>query len=376
MTVEPVLVPVSVITGFLGAGKTTLLKNLLLDQSMADCALVINEAGEVALDHVLAQRVDDATVVLASGCVCCTVRSDLARALVDLLDQHARGLVPSLGRIVVETTGLADPAPLLVTLLQDSRLAHRVRLDGVITVVDAQHGLAQLQNRFENLKQVAMADCLVISKTDLIDAPTQTRLEQQLKRLNPGATILYAQSLDPRPGGFAPKAQDWLSWGLYNPQKKTIDVRRWLQISADNIKLEEDAVASAGQAHLGTRSYTFTYQQPLLWDELVQALDMVLSVAGDKVLRLKGVVVLQEPEQAHAISAALQVVAIHAVHHHLYPVQQLDLQPDEVGNCSHIVFIVQDLDRNFLQKALDYFISTGSSGLAGQPQAFPQEFTP
>src|ERR687887_717660 len=177
--------PVALVTGFLGSGKTTLISRLLGHPSMGETAVIVNELGEIAIDHHLLRRVDERTVLLKSGCVCCSLRGDLADELRDLLSRRDRGEIPPFGRVVVETTGLADPAPVVFTLLSEPVVRHHYRLETVIATIDAVHGLRQP----ESVKQAAVADTLVVTKTDLADAK---RLSRDLARLNPAAEIVEA----------------------------------------------------------------------------------------------------------------------------------------------------------------------------------------
>src|SRR5215475_918377 len=183
--------PVSVITGFLGSGKTTLLKHLLQQPDMADTAVVINEFGEIGLDHLLVEEADDGLIVLTTGCLCCTMRGDLVDALERLLRALDNGRA-AFRRVVVETTGLADPAPVLHTAMVHPYLLLRYRLDGVVTVVDAVNGEATLDAHAEAVKQAAMADRLVLTKTDLADAAHIEGIKRRLRELNPAAPILDA----------------------------------------------------------------------------------------------------------------------------------------------------------------------------------------
>src|SRR5262245_52138933 len=184
--------PVALLTGFLGSGKTTLLSRLLAHSGMAETAVIVNELGEVAIDHHLLRRVDERTVLLNSGCVCCTLRGDLADELRDLLGRRERGEIPAFRRVVVETTGLADPAPIVYTLLSEPVVKHHYELESVITTVDAQHGLV----REESLRQVAAADTLVVTKTDLVP---ESGVEATLAQLNPAARVIAVSRGDVHP---------------------------------------------------------------------------------------------------------------------------------------------------------------------------------
>src|SRR5687768_1183724 len=181
--------PVHVLTGFLGSGKTTLLRALLAHPGMGDTAVVVNELGEVGLDHVLVREVTDEVVLLASGCVCCSVRDDLASTLADLDRKRAAGTIPPFARVVVETTGLADPAPIVQTLIGSRALAARFELAGMTATVDGTLGMRELDRHPEAVKQAALADCLVLTKTDLAAPDDVAALRARIEALNPGAVI-------------------------------------------------------------------------------------------------------------------------------------------------------------------------------------------
>src|SRR5687767_12094674 len=217
--------PVSVITGFLGSGKTTLLKNLLQQADMADTAVVINEFGEIGLDHLLVEEAKEDTILMSSGCLCCSIRGDLIDTLRRLYKRRDRGEMPKFKRLVIETTGLADPAPILQTLIGDPLLSAFYRLDGVVTTVDAVNGMDQLDRQFESVKQAAVADRLVLTKTDLAKPEQRAALEARLHALNPAATLLPVAH-----GAVA--AEHLFNAGLYNPAEKSPDVARWLKAEA------------------------------------------------------------------------------------------------------------------------------------------------
>lgn len=195
----PAFTPVTLLTGFLGSGKTTLLRRLLADPARADTAVIINELGEVGIDHLLVERLDDQMVLLKSGCVCCTVRGELATAMRDLHSRRERSAVPPFRRLVIESTGLADPFPVLSTLKADPVLRHHFRSAGVVATVDAVNGMLQLERHTESVRQVATADVIVLTKTDIAEAAATARLVAQLGSLNPSASLLSAAevSFDP-----------------------------------------------------------------------------------------------------------------------------------------------------------------------------------
>ncbi len=293
-------IPLNVLTGFLGAGKTSLLNRLIGDPALAETAVIINEFGDVGLDHLLVREIRDGVVLLQSGCLCCTLRGDLVDALEQLLRDLDNGRA-TFRRVILETTGLADPAPVLQTTMAHPYLAMRYRLDGVITVVDAVNGEATLDAHLEAVKQAAVADRIVLSKTDLIDTPEHRaaceRLKVRLRALNPAAPILDAAA------GEATPAQ-LLDAGLYDPARKIPDVARWLAL---------EAYDHAGGHHSHNHSHGHHQQQhdvnrhderirsfSLVTDAAVPAavfemfLDLVRSLHGPNLLRLKGIVKLAE----------------------------------------------------------------------------------
>ncbi|MDP3525286.1 MAG: GTP-binding protein, partial [Hoeflea sp.] len=212
-------VPVSILTGFLGAGKTTLLNRLIRDPWLSDAALIINEFGDIGIDHLLVESSGDGVIELSDGCLCCTVRGELVDTLADLMDRMQSGRIRPFSRVVIETTGLADPVPVMQSVIGHPALGQSYRLEGLVTVVDAVNGLSTLADHEEARRQVAVADTLVLSKTGL--QPPSDELRARLNDLNPLARILDA-------GDARLTAQGLFESGAYDPGKRSLDVARWL----------------------------------------------------------------------------------------------------------------------------------------------------
>ena len=322
--------PVSLITGFLGSGKTTLLNRLLRHNAMKDSAVIINEYGEVSLDHLLVERVDGEVAVLASGCICCTIRSDLEETLRTLLVKRDRGEVSPFRHILVETTGLADPAPIVQLLLNNPLVSHFLRLDTVVTTVDAANAVHQLDHQYEAVKQVALADRLLITKSDLVS--NIAVLESRLRRLNPGARIenVMHGEIDPA---------ELFGAGLIDPEKKAVDVARWLNEQAFAGSGEPAHEHHHGHAHHShdteITSFVLAFDEPLDWMEISQWLAYLRSMRGEDLLRVKGILNLRgEPTP----------VVIHGVHHVFHPPVALPEWPD-ADRRSRIVFITRGIAR-------------------------------
>jgi G3E family GTPase len=336
--------PVSLITGFLGSGKTTLLNKLLRHDGMADSAVIINEFGEVGLDHLLVEAINGEVAVLASGCVCCTLRSDLEETLRNLLIKRDHGEVPAFSRILVETTGLADPAPIVQLLLNNPLVSHYLRLDAVATTVDAVNGRRQIDEHAEAVKQAALADRLLLTKTDLAAADAIAELDRKLDALNPGATRHAVLNGEIAPG-------DLFGAALFDPGRKTADVRRWINESAYQARPHDhhahDGHADNRHAHDhaqhadagGIRSCCLISDQPLSWDAVSSWLARLRKGAGEDLLRVKGILNLIGEDAP---------VAIHGVHHIFHSPVQLEAWPD-ADRRSRIVFITRGIEPAELQ---------------------------
>jgi G3E family GTPase len=309
--------PVNLITGFLGSGKTTLLQRLLADPALADTAVLINEFGEVGLDHHLLERIDDTMVLLQSGCLCCTLRGELASAIRDLHSKRERGVVPAFRRIVVESTGLADPFPILSTVQADPVLRHHFRLGNVITTIDAVNGLG----RAESIKQVAVADRLVLTKTDL--APDVGKLLIQIRRLNPDAPLWRAaeQAID---------AATLLDGAAHSPLRAL--------------------PAATDSPHGAVHAFAFSFEGELDWTMFGVWLTMLLNRHGERVLRVKGIL---------NVAGSPTPVAIHGVQRLVHPPVHMAAWPDR-DRQSRLVFIVDGLEQSAIERSLAAFLRPGT----------------
>ncbi len=372
---EPI--PFTVLTGFLGAGKTSLLNRLLRDPALADTAVLINEFGDIGLDHLLVEQIDDTMVLLQSGCLCCTLRGDLVSALEKLLRDLDNGRV-TFRRIVLETTGLADPAPLLQTAMAHPYLVMRLRLDGVVTLVDAVNGDATLDQHMESIKQVAVADRIVLTKTDLLEGPkpraAQARLVARLHTLNPAAPVLDATAGEATPDRL-------LNCGLFDPEKKSPDVRRWL---AEEAYADQEHAHAHGHEHLDhdhvhahgndpnrhderIRAFTLATAEPIPASALEMFIDLIRSLHGPKLLRLKGIVQLAETPEAPLV--------IHGVQHVMHPPVRLERWPDD-DRRTRIVLITRDLDPAAIGKLFDAFLNRTAPDVADRAALIDNPLVP
>ena len=360
-------IPLSVLTGFLGAGKTTILNKLLQDPGMAGTAVIINEFGEIGLDHLLVETADENVMEMSSGCLCCTIRGDLIDTMEDLMTRRDEGTVAPFDRVLIETTGLADPAPILHTIMNHPWLVARYRLESVITVVDAVNGEQTLDAHGESVKQVAVADRIILSKADLLEGlageEKLASLVIRLRKLAPAARLL-----DTNTGEATPERL--FNAGLYDPDSKTPDVKRWLAEEAYSTDAGRRGCRGRGHHHSHDHGHD---HDPNRHDDHIKAfciatndaigapsfdlfLELLRSYHGPNLLRVKGIVKIEEDPGRPFI--------IHGVQHVFHPPVQLEAWPD-ADERSRLVFITRDVEKAELEKLFTAFTDrTQAAGAA------------
>lgn len=364
---EQALIPVSILTGFLGSGKTTLLNHLVRTPALRRALVIINEFGAVSLDHdLIARSNEDMVVEMMGGCLCCTIRGDLRATLRDAPWRFARDGRCWFDRVVIETTGLADPAPILHTLMTDPQLRTLYRLDGVVTTVDAVNGMATLDTQDEAIRQAAVADRILLTKIDLLSADARREIETRLRAINPAAPIL------PVLQGVV-EADRLFDAGLYNPATKGPDVQRWLNAEAYG---DQHAHHGHGHAHHHDhdhahdvnrhddriRATCLTFDEPLRAEAFERWIDILTSLKGQDILRVKGIVHLADHPKP---------VVVHGVQHLFHPPVALDAWPSG-DRRTRLVFITRDITADQLRGTLSLMtIGLERFGLEGLVESVP-----
>lgn len=326
--------PVTLITGFLGSGKTTLLNRLLQEPALADSAVIINEFGEVAIDHLLVAAPAENMVVLDTGCLCCTVRGDLVQTLTELHAKRTQPGVPAFSNVIIEASGLADPVPVLQSLVADEALRHLYRVHDVVTLVDAVHGEAQLDTQAVSVKQAAVADALLVTKTDLASPDATCLLRERLARLNPGAELCEVVRGEIDPSLF-------LRGGVHDTQKKPAEVERWLKAEEHTRVMHGLMKDHAHDARV--RAFCLYHERTIRRAGLVMWLDMLAGLRGANLLRVKGILNVEgEPVVVQAVQTVVHEPVV------------LDAWPTD-DRRSRLVFITRDMGRDDLERTFEAF---------------------
>jgi G3E family GTPase len=350
-------VPVSILTGFLGAGKTTLLNRLIGDPWLSDAALIINEVGDVGIDHLLVESSGDGVIELSDGCLCCTVRGELVDTLADLMDRMQTGRIRPFSRVVIETTGLADPVPVMQSVIGHPALGQSYRLEGLVTVVDAVNGLSTLAEHEEARRQVAVADTIVLSKTSL--AEDSGDLPSELAMLNPLARVIDAE--DP-----ALTAQGLFDTGAYDPVARSLDVARWLSEGQDDHHHNHNHNHGHGHGHghvhdvnrhdQHIRADSMVFETAIAPEALAMFLDLLRSAHGPNLLRMKGIVKLSDDPSRPLVLHAVQALMSEPV--------RLQAWPEGARQETRLVMITRDMPKGFVAELFSAF--AGEPGI-GRP---------
>lgn len=331
-------IPVTLLTGFLGSGKTTLLNNLLSHPKMSDSAVIINELGETGLDHILATQIDsehiaDNTVLLNSGCICCSLKNELADTMRDLFFKRALQAIPQFNRLIIETTGMADPGPILGNLMNEPVIESTFRLDAVVVTMDSVYGLKHLLENAEARKQVAVADVLLLTKTDIATSDEIKLLQEKLLEINPGATQHQISHGEIDPDLI-------IDVGLFDPSGKKAEPQRWLRPPT---RISQPKGTLPQKTHNDEiHSFTVTMPTALKWRDLKPVILKLCQTHGEKLLRLKGIIHAEDQPAP---------LAIHAVHFTPYPPSLLEGW-NEAEPISQIVIIGKQLDELAVRKLL------------------------
>jgi G3E family GTPase len=342
--------PVVILTGFLGSGKTTLLNRLVGHADFRDSAVLINEFGEIGLDHHLVMHSADRLVVLAGGCVCCAMREDVEGALRELFDRRDRGQIPAFERIIIETTGLADPVPLLLTLQTFGLSRSRLQPARVITTVDAALNARTVEAFTEAPRQIAAADVVLITKTDRVEDSTAAMVRERVKAINPWCRVTESNLTSSQ--GDAGLREVFASLQAQSARPQAVWQRnpRGHRIDWAAGRYTKPAAGAGHQAG----SFSISLEEAIDWGSFGVWLTLLLHRHGERVLRVKGIV---------NVAGLTAPVVFHAAQHMVHPPEHLQSWPCE-DRRSHIVFIVLGLDPDLVLRSLTVF-NRLAAGLAG-----------
>jgi G3E family GTPase len=348
-------IPVTLVTGFLGSGKTTLISKLVKHPEMNRVAVVINEVGEIGIDHDLVTMSSENITLLANGCICCSVRTDLQETLRDLFSRRRAGEIPDFDRVIVETTGLADPAPVVQTLASDTLLAAQYRLDGLVTLVDALHGAQQIKRQPEAVKQIALADRVFITKSDMASPAAVEELKLAIAAINPRAGVSLILNGDVRPDTLT-------NLGLASARAGAAT----LSFLGESL----DRADPSGERYLGTRSalhdpaiktLSLRFAKPFTWAAFSAALELLATLRGPDLLRIKGIVNVDG-----------KPVVVQGVQHIFHEPVALDRWPSEDTD-TRLVFITRNVDadtiRNLLKAVGEVSVPAEAGRVPGQAKA-------
>ncbi|MAY61544.1 MAG: GTP-binding protein [Rhizobiales bacterium] len=357
---SPGRLPVHAVTGFLGAGKTTLLNRFIATPFLSEAALIINEFGDIGIDHLLVEQSGEGVIELSDGCLCCTLRGDLVDTLADLMDRRQTGKIKAFNRVIVETTGLADPGPVIQAVIGHPVLAQCYRFDGLITVVDAINGLSTLDHHEEARRQVALADRLVVSKGDAVEGATRAELATRLAALNPRVAVIDAGDPDLTPEGV-------FECGAWDPVRRQIDANAWLGAEHghgehdhhhDHSEHDHDHADGHHHHHDGVLSESLELNEAISPQALTMFLDLMRSAHGPKLLRMKGLIKLADDPSRPVVVHAVQSVVAEPV--------RLKSWPAGSGEKTRLVVITRDMPEGFVA---DLFGAFADQPAVGRPDS-------
>lgn len=333
------MIPVNIITGFLGSGKTTLLKEILQKSEFNDTAVIVNEFGEVGLDHIILEEVEEGVLLLESGCICCTIRSDIQETIRSLQVKAAAGTIPSFKRLIIETTGLADPAPIVSTIAAEPIIRNHFRIGNIICTLDGIAGATTLNTHEEGTKQLAVADRILITKTDLVTLGKIKSLEKQAQGINPLAQIGHSN-------GTNFDVSLLFEEDINDPSKRVQEIERWFD--SDRLAdLKDHHHAHAQQHGLGLKSFVIAFDEPIDWTVFGIWLTSLLHAYGEKILRVKGLLNVEESSTP---------VILHGVQHIVHAPMHLERWPSE-DRRSQIIFITKGISEDAIRTSLTTFLS-------------------